>query len=618
MATPAVSRRAARELRNRARRRRRRIAIVLSVVGILILGVVGWIGIRGLIAKSDLETARAMISQLKTDIADLDIAAARETFQEIKSRTDEAEVLTTDPVWRTAELTPWLGGNLRVVREVAELTSTVMNDVASPLVDIAEKIDPANFAPKDGAVNIEPFIAAGPALVEANARVGEVLAAAQKVDTSEVIGPVAEAKEKFVSLLGGIAPQVDMLATLVPLLPTTLGSESPRTYVVMFQNPAESRALGGGALSFALVKIDNGHIDLEASIPASTGAFHLHPESVIPIPDGAEQVYPDGTFGTFIANATLRPSFTTAAQITSTMWAEAFGTHVDGVLSIDPVALGYILRATDPITLPSGDVISNTTLVPLLLNEVYQRFNTHDTTADNEAQDKLFGQAVDATFDRLTNGPLDAKILMASLLQGWDEHRILYWSAHEDEEAVLAKIGLNGELPVSDDDDVRVGVYFQDNVGAKLNYYLKTAVRLGQASCVAGTQNYRVSVDLGSGIAPDQVSSLSRAILGVWKREGLQPGVQRMFVYLYAPPGSTITGATVNGKAIALDPLHDTDYPVGRIRVLVNPGQTITLTYDITMPGTAERKLKAEVTPLVKPTVITSEPLDCSTVAPAK
>src|SRR5690606_14461807 len=156
---------------------------------------------------------------------------------------------------------------------------------------IADKVDPASFAPKDGAVDLEPFEEAGPVLIDANSKIGEVLELANKIDTSGVIGQVAEAKTKFVSLLKGVAPNIDLLATLVPFLPPTLGSEGPRTYVVMFQNPAESRALGGGALSFAVMRVDNGHIDLEDSFPASTGNFQHYPTSVIPIPDGAEAVY---------------------------------------------------------------------------------------------------------------------------------------------------------------------------------------------------------------------------------------------------------------------------------------------------------------------------------------
>ena len=194
-------------------------------------------------AKSDLDSARAMISQLRTDIVGQDMGAARATFDAITSRTTEAKDLTSDPVWLAGELVPWLGRNLTVVREVAALTDTVVTDVAGPLVDVAEKIGPSSMAPKDGAIDIRSFETAGPVLVRANASVKEALEAAKRIDASGVISPISEARDKFLGLLDGVAPTIDTLATIVPLLPPSLGSEAPRTYVVMFQNPAESRAL---------------------------------------------------------------------------------------------------------------------------------------------------------------------------------------------------------------------------------------------------------------------------------------------------------------------------------------------------------------------------------------
>lgn len=600
----------------RRKRRARRVGIIaLCVVLAAVIGAVAWVGVRGFMAKSDLEAAQSMIGQLKLELADLNVDGARETFNLIREHTKSARELSSDQIWRATEVVPWLGKNLTVVREIAEVTDNVMSGVGAPLVDIAEEINPASFTPKDGAIDLAPFERAAPVVVEATTQAKAALANAQAIDAEDTISQVAEAKVKFVSLLDGLVPTLDTLATVVPLLPPALGSEGPRTYVIMFQNPAEARTLGGTALSFAVLKVDHGRIDLEDAIPAGSDRFTHFASSVIPIPDGAKDVYPGGAFGTFIANATVRPSFTTAAEITREMWNRLFGYPVDGVISIDPVALSYVLRATAPIPLASGDTLSSANLVSLLLNEVYLRYNSGDSLEDNRAQDAVYSDAVDATFDRLIGGPMDPKVLMAALMQGWDEHRILFWSAHDDEESALAEVGLNGELPVSNEEYERFGVYVEDNVGSKLNFYLTSTVQLSQAQCVSGQQNYRVTIDLTSTLPLDKVSALSPSIAGQWKREGLTPGQQRMNIYLYAPPGTTIVGATVNGEAIVLPKLHDTDYPVGRVNVIVNPASTVTLTYDVVGDSTPPKQLEALVTPMVHPTPVTVAPLECATVS---
>ena len=590
------------------------LVLVGVLTSIAVVGV-GWIGSRAQQAKVELESAQSLMPRLKGEAAELDARGATRTLSTITSHTKRAVTLTSDPVWRAAEKVPFAGRNLSAVRQLAAVTESVITDVAGPLVAVAGKIDPASFAPKDGAIDIKPLTEAIPAVTQASAGLKSAAARVMAIDSSGTISQVVAAKKKLSTLLASVAPAVATLSSILPLLPPALGSDAPRTYVLMFQNNAEARALGGTALSFATIKVDKGRIALGATIPAGFSNFARYSSPVIPLPDGTEQLY-DGGLGTFIANVTVRPSFTTAAKITQEMWKRQFGYAVDGILSIDPVALGYILRATAPISLPTGDSLTSENLVPLLLNTVYQRDYTGNETADNVQHSKVYSEAVGATFAALTGGRLDAKKLVAALMQGWNEHRLLYWSSHTDEQVKLAEIGLNGELPVSDSKTDRVGVYFQDNVGSKMNFYLHQAVRLAQASCgLDGRQNYRVSVDLTNGIQPGAVKTLSPSITGEFKQEKLRPGVQRMIVMLYAPPGSQISGASVNGKPVALEGLHDTSYPVGKIIVSVDPGATATLTYDVVAAKPGKRALEALVTPMVNATSVTTAALDCATVA---
>ena len=52
----------------------------------------------------------------------------------------------------------------------------------------------------------------------------------------------------------------------------------------------------------------------------------------------------------------LTPDFPTAAATAQAMWERKTGQHVDGVLSLDPVALGYILDATGPVKITSPEL----------------------------------------------------------------------------------------------------------------------------------------------------------------------------------------------------------------------------------------------------------------------
>jgi len=597
------------------RPRRRWFWIAIVLVLLVIAGALAaWqLGTRVLNVKGELEKAQALTGQLQAQTTALDVVGATATLDEITLRTGRAVEISDDPVWAAGEAIPFVGKNLRVVGALARVTDGLMTEVAAPLIGVAGSLNPASFVPKGGAIDLQPLIEAGPAIAQADAGVKAATATIAKLDIDGTIDQVSTATKQVSALLESVEPITTTLGTVVPLLPPALGTEAPRTYVVMFQNNAESRPLGGTALSFASVTVDQGRIVFNETIPAGFKNFAASAPVVTP-PDGVSELF-DGAFGNFIANATLRPSFTSAAQITQEMWIRDQGYAVDGIISIDPVALSYVLRATGPIPIANGDVLTSDNLVPLLLNEVYERYNSGNLGRDNLAQDVVYAAAVDATFGALTEGSADPTALIAALTQGWDESRIMYWSAHEDEQAQLIEAGLNGELPVSDNATDRVGVYYSDNVGSKLNFYLQQSVELAQATCRAdGLSSYRVSTALTSTVDPAGVSKLSPSIVGMYKKEGLEPGVQRMIVLLYAPPGSQLSGATVNGEAVELPAFHDTDYPVGKLIVSVEPGATVTVSYDLVAASAGAKALEAQITPMVNPTSVTTVPLDCATV----
>ena len=600
----------------RATRRRAGLwSVVWRIVAfavVVAVAAIAWVAVRALQAKSELEAAEVLLGELKSQALVFDVYGAQAALEKIAVHTDAAMELTSDPVWRVGEYVPFAGANLTAFRELAAVTGGVVERVIAPLLDAAKGITPATLAPTAGVIDLGPVIAASPAIEAASDGAADALRDVQAIDVSGVLEPLVEARNRTVGLLNDIAPVLTKLGATVPLMPAMLGAEGARTYVVMFQNPAEARALGGAALSFAVLRVDSGRIDLDTTAAAALD-FRVSNEPVVPTPEGTAEVY-GGTFARFIANATVRPSFSSAAEITREIWFRHFGYWIDGVISIDPVALSYVVGATDPITLSTGDVLTRETLVPLLLNEVYQRYNSADLTANNVAQDAVYGEAVSAMFTRLTSDLLDPGPLLEALILGWQEHRLLYWSAHSDEQAQLAGLGLHGEFPVSDAATDRVGVYFQDNVGAKLNFYLKQTVHLAKNSCRAdGRESYRVAVDLHNGIDPAAASTLAPAIVGNSVMEGVGIGFQRMIVMLYAPPGSTIVARAVDGTAIGMDALHDTTYPVSRIVVTIPPGGVTTASFDIVAAAPGSRALEALVTPMVNPTTVLDEVLDCAT-----
>ncbi|TFD34642.1 DUF4012 domain-containing protein [Cryobacterium sp. TMT2-10] len=603
-----------RAAREKSRFYRRWWYLVAIVVGVVIFAGI-WVGVRGLTAKAELEAAMPLAETIRSQILAGDAGAATKTVKSMAEHSKRARELTSDPVWRVSELLPVIGPNLTAVRALAGVGDDVVRGAIKPLAAIASTLNPDLLRPVEGAIDLDAIAAAGVSIGDSS----EVLSLAgeriRAIDTAGTIRQVSSAVTQFGGLLSGIAPTLASARELLDIAPDALGASAPRNYVIVFQNNAEARALGGTSLSFALLTIDEGRVTLGKAVPAGLGNFAYYQDSVIPMPDGVAALY-GSEFGRAVSNVTVRPSFASAAKITQEMWKRQFGTEIDGVISIDPIALGYLLRGTPPIPLSTGDVITSDTLVPLLLNGVYMRFWSGDGGSDNAAQDLVYSEIVLKTFDQLLSGDVDPKVMLSALTQAVDERRVLVWSPNEKEEAVFEFVGVDGALPKSDEETDRVGVYFQENVGSKMNFYLKQAVSLGQAQCRAdGKASYRIGVDLANGLPADAATSISPSILGTFDREKLKPGVQRMIVMVYAPPGSQIVGATVDGAAVQLEAFHDTDYPVAKVTLTIEPGATSKMTIDVVAAGTSKKALEAQVTPMVNATSVSDLPLDCGTVA---
>ncbi|GAA3874127.1 DUF4012 domain-containing protein [Leifsonia kafniensis] len=581
--------------------------IVFVFVGIVAGGA--WLGTRALQAKDDLQAAVPLVSELKAQVLAQDVPAAQATLDKLTPLVVEARELTSDPVWRAAEIVPIAGSNLSAVRELAFVTDSIVTGAIPPLLNVVDTMMSGGLKPVDGALNTGLLVESIPQIEAAADVIENAAEVTESIDTAHTIGQVTDAQKTMSDMLGQITPMLKTAREVLPLLPPALGTDGPRQYLVMFQNNAEARALGGIPGAIVQMTIDNGKISLGQQ--ASGRDFATYGESVIPAPDGVEELY-ERAFGTSILNSTVRPSFPSAAQIVSTMWQNQFGVTVDGVVSLDPVALSYMLKATGPISLASGDTLTSKNAASVLMNEVYLRY-PGETEAQRLQQDEFFGSVVSGVFGAvMSGGNLDPKVLASGMMKAVGERRLLLWSSHEAEMTQLVTAGIDGELPVGTDKTDPVGLYTQDAIGSKMDFYLKQAVTLSQGSCrTDGRENYRVSVDV-TNIAPKNAADVLTFYIMGDGSEGVADGDIRIDLLAYAPPGSTIVAVRVDGDAQDVGSRHDGDYPVSRVRTSFSPGETRNVTFDIVAAESGTRTLAAELTPLVYKTPVTTVPLDCA------
>ena len=137
----------------RTHRRRTVLWVVLAFVMLLILAV-AWVGIRGLMAKRDLEESVELVGTLRSQLVASDTKAAQKTARVLGDHASSARSLTGDPVWSAFQHVPFFGTNLRAVRDVSVIVDDISTGAVKPVASVINNVNLNAFAPKNGKVDL--------------------------------------------------------------------------------------------------------------------------------------------------------------------------------------------------------------------------------------------------------------------------------------------------------------------------------------------------------------------------------------------------------------------------------------------------------------------------------
>jgi hypothetical protein len=562
---------------HRPRRRTRRVVLGLVAAGLVaVVAWVGWLALDAVRARAELQSAAADVAALRAQVLGGDRSAAETTLASLQDHAATAHDRTHGPHWTLAGALPRVGASVRAVQTISDVVDDLAVEALPALMDATALVDPASLAPVDGRVDLSPLVAAAPQVVAADAAVQRSLAAVRAIDAGAVVPVVATQVTALDGQLADVAMTTATAARAVQLLPPMLGADGPRQYLLLVQNNAELRATGGIPGSVVLLRADDGAVDVVEQ--RSGGSLGDLAAPVLPL-STAEQALFGEDLAADMRDVTFTPDFPRSGEIARAIWQQEVGDRVDGVLSIDPGALAHVLGATGPVSLPGGQQLTAENAVRMLLNTVYLEIE------DPQAQDAFFAATAGTVFDAVVSGRGDSAAAVDALAQGAREGRLMMWSAHEDEQALLAGTVLSGELRGVQGESPVVGVYFNDVIAAKMGFYLRSDVAVATTDCRAdGSQALTVAVSLTS-TAPADRADLPRYVSGT-ARADVPAGDIRTNVLLYAPTGGYIEDARLDGAQLAgLSQSHGGSAVLGGT-VQLAPGRQAILEYDVvTGPG---------------------------------
>jgi hypothetical protein len=568
--------------------RRRRFFWGFGLFAVILIALAAWIGIRAMLARQHLLNARTEIAQLRSQVSAGNIDGLSVGLAKVESEARAAKDLTSDPIWSGLSHLPLLGLTLSASNHVATSVNELTTRALGPLLDASKHLDPKHLRRSDGTIDLAGLASTEPDLKAAQTALQDVNQKLEQMSVDGVVGPVVDARMQLLGQLHGLTGTIDTAYRASRIAPVMLGADGPRRYLMVFETPAESRGTGGLVGSYAIISIDHGKITRE-----HTGSNTELQDSPTPVVDLGPEF--NTRYGSIDAargwrNANFTPNFPWAAEIWQRLWERQSGEKLDGVISVDPVALGYMLDVTGPITLSDGEVINGQNAAEWSMVTSYAKYG-----GDSPLRKQLSVELATKTLDQLTSGDGGSTALLKALGRAAGERRLLIWSAHPAEQAIISGTPPAGELP--EYSGPFTALVLRNGSGDKLDYYVTRSQDYRVLSCGPQRRLVQVTATLNN-TAPR--SGLPAYVTNRADGKVVPYGQDRVFANIYSARGSLLEKATLNGKPIKVVAATERGLAVyeADVELPIGAPQTVTLTINeprSTLP------LHYLIQPLVKP-----------------
>lgn len=535
--------------------------------------------------KGDLEQSVEDLKEQNLDSAAERLAAAEEK---------------TDTVRRSLEATITnLGGGMPAVQkqldniqDVLDLIDALNGQILQPATDMLQANPLDGLSTPDG-VRVDAlgkYIDFVDGLMPA---VEELVAQAQTVDLS-VVDADGDLQKKLT--------QAEELVSLYQQNPTALtalkamlGMEGNRTYLLAAQNSAEIRASGGFPGAMGVLRIQDGILTIQ-DFKKVYDVLSSYTPTEAQVTNQETNLFHGGLSAP--RDADYCPDFERVACIWALGYEAKQKEAVDGVISMTPVLVQRLLDAMDEeITLFDGLTMDGSNACRVLQYDLYYKYFGREYVANAAVlADQLFADAAKKTtillLDHLDGEALSGYLDVAG--ESLDDRTMMIWMKDEEEQAIIRKLDWDGGLN-SDPEKPEAGVYVNCTIASKMGIFLEMDTQVGERTQNAdGSYTYPITVTFHNSITREEINQAAAYITG-----GASGGFSGS-AYFFAPAGGTV-GNFASERPIYIREETYHDLGLGYLQSLyIGPGQSLTITYDITTASGVETELTFSKTPTIQ------------------
>lgn len=555
------------------RRSRRGKWILALALFLLVLALdAGFVGVR---LVSDLQAASDSLTEARDRFEDGDIDAAERAVARALEKSQSALGLRRHPAYVVGSVF----ADVQAVTQVALAAEDVARAGSSAVAaarglgvrsgrEIASTVYEGGRIRFGALAEAEPLVAAAAAHLDDAA---DHLSAAPPPSLGLVEDRIDEAKDQ----VGRAQSSADKGRVLFGALPSLLGRDGRRTYLLAFQALGEARATGGVVGFYGVLDAIDGRISLR-----HVGPIHdlerTEDSRPVEAPEWFERSYSPQFALRQALQANVSPRVPVVAEVLLKMYEASRGESLDGLVFMDPLTMEALLRSTGPIDVRGFEAaVGPDNAADVLLRQSYLDFS------DPLEQNVYLETLVREFWRRVEAGDLNgAELAHAVSEQVATKHFMVYARDREDR-AALAELAADGDFTAAGDD---VQMVFNNNYAVnKVDYFLRRTIETRIDLTVDGDARVRTSVTLRNE-APSGPPSL---LLGPPpSKPDDPPGLNRMVLGFLLPKDAQAHQFFVAEGADPQDPFvyGDSGHPVVWDVIEVPAGETRTVTTTYVVP----------------------------------
>ncbi|MGH2750696.1 MAG: DUF4012 domain-containing protein, partial [Actinomycetota bacterium] len=268
----------------------------------------------------------------------------------------------------------------------------------------------------------------------------------------------------------------------------------------------------------------------------------------------------------------MTPNLPVASEVLLEMFENAKGQQLDGVLAMDPIALGMLSRGTGELQAEGLDVaVSEDNARRVLLESIYEEF------PNNDAQNAYLGALITEFWERIATADVNAPELLGGMGEAASSRHLQVYSSDDRAQEALVSAEVAGTY---DSYGPNVQMVFNNNLAAsKVDYFLRRSVNTNIVIANDGSAEVTTTIKVRNR-APSGGSPLTDI-----KIDSDPEGLNRLFLNAMLPQGAQLHTVDVGSEARPAVADDEAGFPTVWDIVVLESGDATTMKVNYRLPN---------------------------------